>query len=42
MHELNFVHNDVKLANILVGHQDTNMVYLIDFGLATPFLAQDG
>ena len=32
---MNFVHNDLKLENILVGHEDPNQIYLIDFGLAT-------
>jgi len=31
---MGYVHNDIKLENILVGHQDSDRVYLIDFGLA--------
>ena len=42
MHELNYLHNDVKLENILVGHKDTSRLYLIDFGLAIPFLGKNG
>ena len=42
LHELNFVHNDIKLENILVGHEDSDVLYLIDFGLATPYLKADG
>ena len=38
MHEMNYLHNDVKSENILVGHENTDLVYLIDFGLATRFL----
>ena len=38
LHELGFLHNDVKLENILMGHQDTNKLYLIDFGLSMPFI----
>ena len=34
---MNFVHNDIKLENILVGHTDMDLLYLIDFGLATRF-----
>eukprot|EP00353_Schmidingerella_taraikaensis_P010003 CAMPEP_0185569004 /NCGR_PEP_ID=MMETSP0434-20130131/1771_1 /TAXON_ID=626734 ORGANISM="Favella taraikaensis, Strain Fe Narragansett Bay" /NCGR_SAMPLE_ID=MMETSP0434 /ASSEMBLY_ACC=CAM_ASM_000379 /LENGTH=396 /DNA_ID=CAMNT_0028183663 /DNA_START=258 /DNA_END=1450 /DNA_ORIENTATION=+ len=37
LHELNFIHNDVKLENILVGHHDTDRIYLIDFGLASHY-----
>mmetsp|Transcript_13148 Transcript_13148/g.20443 ORF Transcript_13148/g.20443 Transcript_13148/m.20443 type:complete len:121 (+) Transcript_13148:210-572(+) len=33
MHNLGFVHNDLKLDNILVGHKDPGQIYLIDFGL---------
>ena len=39
---MNFVHNDIKLENVLVGHTNSNMLYLIDFGLASPYLADDG
>lgn len=42
MHKLNFVHNDIKLENILVGHSDSNMLYLIDFGLASSYLDERG
>ena len=42
MHSLNFVHNDIKLENVLVGHPDTDVLYLIDFGLASRYLAEDG
>ena len=42
LHKLKFVHNDVKLENILVGHNDTDVLYLIDFGLATVFQLEDG
>ena len=37
MHELGYVHNDIKLQNIVIGHLDTDKVYLIDFGLATRY-----
>ena len=42
LHEMNFVHNDLKLENILLGHQDTGRFYLIDFGLASPYLDEKG
>ena len=35
LHDMSFVHNDLKLENILVGRSDPNQIYLIDFGLAT-------
>jgi len=34
LHELGFVHNDIKLENVVVGFDDPNRLYLIDFGLA--------
>ena len=37
LHEMNFVHADLKLENILIGKDDPNEIYLIDFGLATRF-----
>ena len=33
--ELGLVHNDIKMDNILIGKQDLNTVYLIDFGLSS-------
>ena len=38
MHSLGYVHNDLKLDNILLGHKDPDQIYLIDFGLACRFL----
>jgi len=34
LHDMNFVHNNLNLENILVGKTDPNMIYLVDFGLA--------
>lgn len=42
LHKLGYVHNDLKLENILVGHKDADLVYLIDFGLTQTFLTDDG
>ena len=39
---MNYLHNDVKTENILVGHNDTDLVYLIDFGLASHYMRPDG
>nr|XP_039249557.1 serine/threonine-protein kinase VRK1-like [Styela clava] len=38
MHENEYVHADVKGANILVGHKDQNQIYLVDFGLAFRYI----
>lgn len=37
MHSLGFVHNDLKLDNIVLGKKDPTQVFLIDFGLSTKF-----
>ena len=37
LHEMGFVHSDLKLENILIGKHDPNNIYLIDFGLARPY-----
>jgi len=34
LHSLGHVHNDLKLENVLIGHKDPDVIYLIDFGLA--------
>ncbi len=39
---MNFLHNDVKIENILVGQNDSDIVYLIDFGLAKHYLEPNG
>ncbi len=36
---MNFLHNDVKTENVLI---DKEVVYLIDFGLATKYMGTDG
>lgn len=42
LHELGYVHNDIKLENVVVGFDDPNRLYLIDFGLAQCFNDEDG
>ncbi|CDW81235.1 serine threonine protein kinase [Stylonychia lemnae] len=37
-----YVHNDLKLENILVGHKDSDIVYLIDFGLTQSYYTEEG
>ena len=39
---MNFLHNDIKTENILVGNQGADIVYLIDFGLAKPYMGPNG
>ena len=42
MHELGYIHNDIKLDNILVGFKDPSLLYLIDFGLSSKYRDKDG
>ena len=41
LHSIGYVHNDIKPENILIGTTEeqirSNQLYLIDFGIATPF-----
>lgn len=30
---MGYVHNDIKLENILIGYKDPEIIYLIDFGI---------
>lgn len=38
LHEIGFVHNDIKLENIIIGSKDSNVIYLIDFGMSASYL----
>lgn len=38
MHENEYVHADVKGANILLGFKNPNQIYLVDFGLAFRYI----
>ena len=42
MHDMGYVHNDLKLDNILIGSKDPKTIYLIDFGLSCSYLNVDG
>lgn len=42
MHEIGYVHNDLKLENIVIGHINPEVLYLIDFGLVHSIKKKDG
>ena len=41
LHDLGYVHNDIKLANILLS-EDFETVFLIDFGISSTYVSSDG
>lgn len=41
LHSLGYVHNDIKLENILIGHKDPSKIYLIDFGLSQSYIDRE-
>lgn len=42
LHSLNIIHNDIKMENIMIGRNDPQNIYLIDFGLSNSLLDADG
>ena len=42
LHGMGFVHNDIKLENIVIGQEDSHQLYLIDFGLASRYHDKSG
>ena len=45
LHHIGYVHNDLKLDNILVGDgksENLNKIKLIDFGFSSCYLDHDG
>lgn len=42
LHDLGYVHNDIKPENIVVGYDDPEKLYLIDFGLVQKYLDANG
>ena len=42
LHNIGYVHNDLKLDNILIGYKDPSKVFLIDFGLSCKYLDENG
>lgn len=39
---MGYIHNDLKLENILIGKNDPSIIYLIDFGLACKYVDDSG
>jgi serine/threonine protein kinase len=37
LHKLGYIHNDIKMENIVIGSSDPNMIYLLDFGACERF-----
>ena len=42
VHEIGYIHNDIKLENILLDSVDPIKLKLIDFGVSLPYLREDG
>ncbi|KAL7073769.1 hypothetical protein ACQ4LE_007477 [Meloidogyne hapla] len=42
MHLVGFPHRDIKPANFSIGHGDTGVIYILDFGMARCFVRPDG
>jgi len=41
LNSIGYVHRDINTSNIMVGEEDCTKLYLIDFGLAKPYLQVD-
>ena len=37
LHSIGYIHNDIKLENIVIGGVDNSELYLIDYGLSSRF-----
>ena len=42
LHSLNYVHNDLKFENVVIGFNNPEKMYLIDFGLSVKFVDDNG
>ena len=47
LHELGFIHQDLKLENILIGSKNksspsSSQIILVDFGLASRYQSEEG
>ena len=38
MHENNYIHNDIKEDNMVIGHEDPNEIFLIDYNISKNFM----
>ena len=38
MHYQGFIHRDLKPENMMISHEDSSLVYLIDFGLSMNYM----
>lgn len=42
LHSIKYVHNDLKLENVVIGLKDPGQISLIDFGLSYKFVDESG
>ena len=42
LHDLGYVHGDIKLQNIVFGKKDPKKIYLLDFGLCSKYIDSEG
>ena len=42
VHQIGFIHNDIKLENIILDNVDSTRLKLIDFGVSRPYLNENG
>lgn len=42
LHDVGYIHYDIKPGNVMVGYEDRNRIYLIDYGMCQRFLHLNG
>ena len=42
MHENNYIHNDIKEDNMVIGHEDPNDIFLIDYNISKRYKDEKG